>query len=138
MFHVQPLGGADMSNKQFKLKTDEIRPLAKGRGSCIATDHITVESRRVGYRYRERTEQKGDSGWRFFPGLESDEFANDPANLEIYNVNTSANYDPEIIPLLDAPFGTAFARDIQAGQFVEEAFSTPTELNSNKPWWKLW
>jgi hypothetical protein len=40
-------------------------------------------------------------------------------------VNTIANYDPEIIPLLDSPFGSAFARDPQSGRFVEEPFSPP-------------
>jgi hypothetical protein len=112
-----------MSEKRFKLRTDEIRPLASGRGGCIATDQITVEGLRVGYLYREPPDGDWDSGWRFFSGNESDEYANDPANLAIYDVNTIANYDPEIIPLLDAPVGSAFARHEQSGRFVEEAFS---------------
>ncbi len=127
-----------MPDKRFKLKPDEIRALATGRGSCFATDHITVEGHRVGYMYRERPNEDGDSGWRFFSGLESDEYVNNPANLEIYNVNTIANYDPEIIPLLGAPFGSAFARDERTGLFVQEPFSPPESPASKKPWWKLW
>ena len=115
-----------MTEKRFKLRSDEIRPLAPGRGGCYATDHITVDGHRVGYMYRERADGNFDSGWRFFSGLESDEYANDPENLAIYDVNTIANYDPEIIPLLDAPVGVAFARDLGTGKFVEEAF-TPLE-----------
>jgi hypothetical protein len=127
-----------LPDKRFKLKPDEIRPLVTGRGSCIATDHITVDGHRVSYMYREHTDENGDSGWRFFSGLESDEYVNDPANLEIYNVNTIANYDPEIIPLLSAPFGAAFARDERTGRFVEESFSPSEDVVTKKPWWKLW
>jgi hypothetical protein len=116
-----------MPEKRFKLRADEIRPLTPGRGGGYATDHITVEGHRVGYMYRERAEGSSDSGWRFFSGLETDEYANDPQNLAIYDVNTIANYDPEIIPLLDAPPGTAFARDGATGEFVAEAFIPPED-----------
>ena len=34
----------------------------------------------------------------------------DASNHDIYDVNTIANYDPEIIPLRDSPVGTAFIR----------------------------
>ena len=112
-----------MHEKQFKLQADEIRPLASDRGGCYATDHITVDGRRVGYMYREHPDEAWDSGWRFFSGVESDEYANDPANVAIYDVNTIANYDPEIIPLLDAPYGSAFARDKRSGLFVSEELS---------------
>jgi hypothetical protein len=109
-----------MPKKRFQLRPDEFRPLAPGRGGCYATDHIAVDGHRVGYMYRERSDDGFDSGWRFFSGLESDDYANDPENLEIYDINTIANYDPMIIPLLDAPPGTAFARDGKTGVFVEE------------------
>jgi hypothetical protein len=116
-----------MTEKRFKLRSDEIRPLVPGRGGCFATDHITVDGHRVGYMYRERAEGNSDSGWRFFSGLESDDYANDPENLAIYDVNTIANYDPEIIPLLDAPPGSAFARAKGTGEFVAEAFIPPED-----------
>lgn len=112
-----------MQEKQYKLQADEIRTLVSDRGGCYATDHITVDGRRVGYLYREHPDETWDSGWRFFSGAESDEYANDPANVAIYDVNTIANYDPEIIPLLDAPYGSAFARDKRSGRFVSEELS---------------
>ena len=31
-----------------------------------------------------------------------------PENLEYYHPNTIANYDPSIIPFLNAPYGSAF------------------------------
>ena len=36
---------------------------------------------------------------------------NNPNNAGIYTLGTVANNDPEIIPLLDSPIGSAFYRD---------------------------
>jgi len=51
---------------------------------------------------------------------------NTPANIGVYDVNTIANYDRDIIPLLDAPPGSAFERD-DDGSFVSVAFEPPEE-----------
>jgi len=67
--------------------------------------------------YGEGPDDDVDRGWRFFAGTESQEYLDDPNNLAIYDVNTIANYDPEIIPFLDAPIGSAFERDPQSGRF---------------------
>ncbi len=96
----------------------------------MATDTITVQGERVGYMYRSAPDPKSpfyeiNSGWVFLAGTESQEYLDDPANMAIYDVNTIANYDPEIIPLLDAPVGSAFARD-ERGRFVA-AECPPTE-----------
>jgi hypothetical protein len=109
--------------KKFFLPAEAIRPdLAPGRGSCFATDLITIEGKRVGFMYREGPDEDVDSGWRFFGGAESQDYIDDPDNLAIYDINTIANYDPEIIPFLDAPIGSAFERDPQSGRFVSVAF----------------
>jgi hypothetical protein len=63
------------------------------------------------------TRRKTDSGWRFFAGTEEQEYVDDPDNLQIYDVNTVANYDPDIIPFLRSPVGSAFERDA-SGKFV--------------------
>ena len=104
--------------KKFKLSKDQIRPLVAMPGGCFATDRITVDGCRVGYMYREPPDHDSDSGWRFFAGDESDDYANDPDKLEIYAINTIANYDPSIIPLLDSPIGSAFERQPGSGVFV--------------------
>jgi hypothetical protein len=113
--------------KQFRLRADQIRPLATGRGSCIATDMITVEGRKVAFLYRQSPDNGIDSGWRFMSGLESPEYMDDPANHAIYDVNTIANCDPEIIALLDAPIGSAFERMNGTGDFHEVFDFDPPE-----------
>ena len=89
--------------KTFAIKSAYIKPLATRRGSCYATDRITVDGAPVGFMYREDRDNDGDSGWRFLADDESEDYASDPANVGIYDVNTIANYDRDIIPLLDAP-----------------------------------
>jgi hypothetical protein len=68
--------------KTFGISAEGIRPMAEGRGSCFASDMITTGGHRI----------------------------EDPANIGLHDVNTIANYDPAIIPFLDAPVGAAFER----------------------------
>ncbi len=89
-------------------KTIEI--LAPKMGYCFATKQIVDNKQRVGYMYREVPDDKYDSGWRFFMGTETDEYANNPDNLAIYDVNTIANLDQAIIPYLESPYGKEFER----------------------------
>lgn len=110
-----------MTQKIYALRADQIKPLLKNRGACFATDMITVEGRKVGYMYREEPHNNQGSGWVFMAGMESQEYMDDADNIEIYDVNTIANYDPEIIPFIDAPTGTAFERQRASGRLVQIA-----------------
>jgi hypothetical protein len=114
--------------KKYYLPAEEIRPLAMNRGACIASDLIVVGGARVGYMYREEPDNDVDSGWRFFAGTESQEYADDATNFAFYDINTVANYDPEIVPLLGAESGSAFARD-ESGAFVPVAFPADPDDN---------
>ena len=96
--------------KHYKLLAQQIRPLATGRGGAIATDRITVDGSRIGYMYRTPPHNEYDSGWAFLAGDESDAYMDDASNHGIYDVNTIANYDPDIIPFLDSPIGSAYIR----------------------------
>jgi hypothetical protein len=107
-----------VAKKTFRLKPEQIRPLAAGHGACIASDSITVDGRKVGFMYREAPDNDQDSGWRFLSGQESQEYLDDPGHMEIYDVNTIANYDPDIIPLLDGGAGSAFAREGPGGKLI--------------------
>jgi hypothetical protein len=104
--------------KNFRLSEDEIQSLADGHGYCFATDRITVDGVKVGYMYREDPDFDDDSGWRFFAGDESQEYVDDPANTMIYDVNTIANYDREIIPHLDELAPCEFERETVDGPLV--------------------
>jgi len=108
--------------KRFALDPSEMRALTEGRGSCLASDRITVAGQRVGFMYRDLPDNELDSGWRFFSGEETQDYADDPTNFALYDVNTIANYDPDIIVHLDAPAFSAFERDADTGDFVRVGF----------------
>jgi len=116
-----------MPEKQFKIPASNIKPLIQGHGACMATDMITVEGLKVGYMYREKPDFPEDSGWRFFSGKESEEDLNDPGRTGIYDVNTIANYDSDIIPLLDSPVNSAFERRGFFKKFAAVPFELPAE-----------
>jgi len=65
------------ATKAFRISGDKIVAVAPGRGSCIASDMILVDGHPVGYMYREPPDLEHDSGWRFFSGLESQDYADD-------------------------------------------------------------
>jgi hypothetical protein len=113
--------------KQFKLSADQLKPVAEGYGGCIATDKITVEGYPVRFMYREAPDNEFDSGWRFMSGFEDDTYMDDPDNLAIYDVNTIANYDPSIVPLLEAPEGSAFEKTSESERFLAVADWAPDE-----------
>jgi hypothetical protein len=98
------------TNKNFKLKTEQIVKLIEPMGACIATDKITVDGELVDYMVREEPDNDIDSGWQFFSGTEDQEYVDDPENSAIYDVNTIANYDKAIIPYLHLPIGTHLER----------------------------
>jgi len=87
---------------------------------------ITVQGRKVGYMVREPTDRPHDSGWCFTSGDESQEYMDDPENLAIYDVNKIANYSPDIVPFLDAPPRSAFARD-GSGKLGPVPYEEPLE-----------
>lgn len=123
-----------MKKKNFFIPANDIKDLLTDwneTGGCFASDRITVDGLPVGYMYREIPDEESsfgeyDSGWRFFSGDEDDEYANNPDNLGIYSLNTICNYSPDIIPLLHAPYGTAYGRD-ENGIFQEESFESLEE-----------
>jgi len=111
--------------KVFRIPGDQIKPLATNRGGAIASDRIVVDGRQVGYMYRQAPRNSLDSGWAFLAGDEDDAYMADSSKHGIYDVNTISNYDPEIIPFLDAPVGSAFIRE--SGRLVRDPIGAPDD-----------
>lgn len=96
--------------KNFKLKENEIQKIIESKGSCIASDRITVDGLKIAYMYRENPTNDVDSGWRFFAGDETEEYTNNADNFGIYDLNTICNYDNSIISLLNTNIGISFEK----------------------------
>ena len=54
------------------------------------------------------------------PAREDEAYINDIGHTGVYDLNTICNYDPDIIPLLSAPFGAAYA-----GERTENSMRSP-------------
>jgi hypothetical protein len=61
--------------------------------------------------YRRDPIREQDSGWCFFAGDENEAYMANNENHGVYDVNTIVNYDPEILPFIDAEIGSKFERD---------------------------
>ena len=113
--------------KKLHIPADEIRPLATGLGTCIATDKITVAGLPVRFMYREDPIGAQDSGWRFLAGTESDAYMENANNQGAYDVNVLANCDPSIVPFLASPIGSAFQKPTPDGAFEPAGDWEPDE-----------
>jgi hypothetical protein len=100
----------NMMKKRFAIPASKIKELVQPMGGCFITDRVTVDGLKIGYMYRELPDRPEDSGWRFFSGDESQEYINDLSHTGVYEVNTAANYDPDIIPYLETPPPCAFEK----------------------------
>lgn len=99
-----------MVSKKYKIEGDRIEQLIKPMGGCMASDKITVNGEDVDFMYRVEPDFEHDSGWRFMSGTEDQDYADNPDNWAIYDVNTIANYDPAIIAYLHEPVGAELER----------------------------
>ena len=100
----------DKENEYIKIDAKPLLDWNENEG-CIVSDMITKEGWKVGYMCRgEALSNYPDSGWRFFKGDEDEGYSSDVSKHHIFALNTICNYDPDIIPYLNAPVGSAFIR----------------------------
>ena len=99
-----------MHEDNIIIQIEDIPQHFKPIGFCVASNRITMEGAKVGYMYREEGDREADSGWRFLAGDETEEYAEDPANGKIFDVNIIAHHDPAIIPFLNSPIDSEFER----------------------------
>jgi hypothetical protein len=98
------------AEKKYKLQKEQILRMIPDMGFAYVSDKIAVDGNKVDFMYRIKPEKKGDSGWVFYGGGESQEYIDNPENISVLSVNVIANYDEEIIPFLTYPPGTKIER----------------------------
>lgn len=108
-------------HKNYKIPKSTMKKFLDCKDSpsgCFATDRIIVDGAEIGFIYREKPLNNEDSGWRFMSGDETSEYMNDTSKSGIYHLNTICNYNPNILSILDSPYGSVFVRN-ENGEFVE-------------------
>lgn len=78
-------------------------------GYVFATKMLVEKKLPVLFMYREKG-SNGDSGWRFFCGLEEQGYVDDPNNIAIYDIKTILEIDESIKPYLNSLYGRAYER----------------------------
>ena len=78
--------------------------------TVIVSKKVREGGWKIGYGMRDEPTREGDSGWYFCVGDETDDYVNDPGNLELWVVNSALIYDPALTEFITAPYGTAIVR----------------------------
>ena len=76
---------------------DREDPEVEITGTALASRMLVEKRLPVMVMYRVEPEEE-DTGWRFYSGLENDEYLSDPANLEEYDIHTIMELDPAVVP----------------------------------------
>lgn len=99
---------------QFRLLEDAHKPMIERKKLLSRTAIVSKKVReggwKIGYGMRDEPTRESDSGWYFCVGDETEEYVNDPENLELWAVNSVLMYDPAIMEFITAPYGTAVVR----------------------------
>lgn len=86
--------------------------------ACFVTNRISLDGCQIKYMEKQLPNPNyPDSGWKFMAGDETVEYLSDTSNVAVFPLNLIANYDKEILPLLDAPVGSVYVRN-EEGKFV--------------------
>jgi hypothetical protein len=90
----------------------------KNFGYVMASKMLVDNKRKVRFMYCEEPSNKQDSGWRFFCGDEDQDYADNPDNIAIYDIETILAIDKSITPYLSAAKGTALERESENSTFT--------------------
>lgn len=80
----------------------------------------------IRFAYREPADCAEDSGWRMFTGHESQDYADDPANIRLCVVGWLLNKEPSLDFFIREPVGTAFERRADHDPWVRVTDWTPS------------
>ncbi len=86
-------------------------------GYALAPKQLVEQRMKVRYCYRDQPDEETDSGWRFFSGYETQEMVDDPDQIGLYDISIITETDPDVIPLLGWPYGSALEREDPADPF---------------------
>ena len=78
--------------------------------TVIVSKKVREGGWKIGYGMRDEPTNDRDSGWFFSVGDETEDYVNDPSNLELWVVNSALMYDPALIEFITAPYGSAIIR----------------------------
>lgn len=76
-----------------------------------------IENNHIGYCYRENSEIKIDSGWRFMYGDEDEDYLDNPNNTETKDLKEVVAWKPELNDIVSAKPGKEFEWDADKNSY---------------------
>ncbi|MDR2632063.1 MAG: DUF2185 domain-containing protein [Treponema sp.] len=96
---------------QIIIKNDDPRWLDAYEQFTLVSKMYFENKGIINFLYREEPDNKDDSGWRMFTGLENDDYANDPQNIKMIKVAYLLDHDPSLLEPLKNGYNIAYERD---------------------------
>lgn len=90
--------------------------------NAFITKRLVEENSKIGFAYREKSDNETDSGWRFFIGDESQDYVDNSDNLLLYSIENIIKIDDSIKSILNSEINTAFEK-------VDGEFKRVTDFN---------
>ncbi len=97
-----------LESKQYYLPMIERKKLWEM--TAIVSKKVREEGWKINYGMRDKPTREGDSGWYFGAGNESDDYVNNPDNLELWKIGSVLMYDQALAEFITASYGTAILR----------------------------
>lgn len=96
---------------QTMIKKEDPRWIDSADLKALVSKMCLEKGEAVRFLYREKADQKEDSGWRMFSGHESSEYTEDSSNITLLNVGFMLDRDPSLLEPLKENIGAVFERD---------------------------
>ena len=76
-----------------------------------------IDKNYVGFCYREHSDIKIDSGWRFMYGDEDEDYLDNPDNVVVQDLKDLVSWKPQLKDILEARFNSEFEWDPDEEKF---------------------
>lgn len=98
---------------------------------AFITKDLVEQKKKVGFMYKEKSDNINDSGWRFFSGDESQNYVDNADNIIICSLNDVINnLDSSVEQYLNSEIGTAYERNKEDDSFMRiTEYNFENELN---------
>jgi hypothetical protein len=96
---------------QTIIKKGDPQWIDSGDLKALVSEMCFEQNEIVRFLYREKPDEKEDSGWRMFTGHEPPSYTDDPNNTRVVVVGLMLDRDPSLLEPLKASAGAAFERE---------------------------
>jgi hypothetical protein len=107
----------------------------KYRVRCFASNKVLQDGEKVTVLFREAPQVRGDSGWRFFSGTETESYMMNDDSMRFVSLGAVLRCGDAFVDLLESPVNSYFELNPGTGQFevANHDGQDETEAGDNRP-----